>query len=262
MIRTKIEISNNQINIVTGYFKKELEIDHVFHFNQANPIIKVSENGILKREYLFETLKINPDLTDQFFHSTIRVLKNSAIMIDGIISNNLETFPNINDENCEALRLQPFYLSNKENKNLELKGSGLFERGLHFSGTVTSSNVRNICICDNCKKSFSIQHFHAGFSEMQYFYSTDSKETLAIKYGEIENLPTQLQQETDIEVLEKIESQLPKPTNGDGHFKFYNSFRCPHCNSKFIDFENNKKLRSTEYYGNYHINQEIKYLEN
>ncbi len=261
MISTKIKISENEINIIPRILKKDLEILHVFHFQQANPTIKVLENGKVKREFLIETLEINPDLTGQYFHSSIRVLKNSAVMIDGVISKNKKTHPKIQDQNFEAIRFQPFFLSNKENENLKLVGSGLFERGLHFSGKVTPLNIRNICICDNCKKSFSIQHFHAGFSEMQYFYSTDSKETIAIRYVEMENLPTQLQKEIDLNILEKIERQLPKPTNGNGKFKYYNSFRCPHCNSKFIDFETKKDLRSTEYYGNYHINQKIKYLE-
>jgi hypothetical protein len=145
-------------------------------------------------------------------------------------------------------------LSNANENNLVLKGKGLFERGLHYSGTVTPSGVRCICTCDYCLESFTIQHFHAGFSEAQYFYSTNSKETLIVPYGSFKNMPVQLQKEVDLLALQDIEAKLPLPSNGDGLFKYYNSFRCPHCFASFVDFTN-KEVRPMEYYGNTYINQ-------
>ncbi|GEM_PF-2036584 len=59
----------------------------------------------------------------------------------------------------------------------------------------------------NAKKRFSIQHFHAGFANAQYFYSGDSKETLLVPYDAIEGLPSQLSKEVNDAVLERVEAQ-------------------------------------------------------
>jgi hypothetical protein len=126
---------------------------------------------------------------------------------------------------------------------------------LHFAGRVTPSTVRNICICDCCSQSFAIQHFHAGFSDSQYFYSSDSQETLIVPYNAIENLPVQLQKDIDNNVLLDVEALLPAPSSHIGSFKYYNSFKCPHCFAAYIDFEHNKEIRPKEYYGNVYINK-------
>jgi hypothetical protein len=219
------------------------------------PEIKVYENQNLIHIFRIETLISNPDLTGQFLHSSIRILANSAVMIDGIISKSNAEFPHWTDNDYEAVRFQPFYLLDKNENNIALKGKGLFERGLHFSGTITPRGVRAICICDSCNLSFTIQHFHSGFSEIQYFYSTDSKETLTVPYTSIENLPAQLQPNIDNNKLEIIEAKLPKPSNGFGVFRYYNSFKCSHCLTPYIDFEKHKEIRPREYYGNTYINQ-------
>jgi len=109
--------------------------------------------------------------------------------------------------------------------------------------------------------SFTLQHFHAGFSEIQYFYSTNSKETLLIPYKSIENLPVQLQQGIDSSELEILESKLPRPSSNDGVFRYYNSFKCPSCLTPFIDFEKYKEIRTQEYYGNVHINEKPRHLK-
>jgi len=257
----RIRVQENNVFINNRYNKigKEIEINPVFEFINPIPEIKIYENDQLIRVFKIEALEGNPILTGYFLHSSIRILPNSAVMIDGIISSDKESFPKWTDRNYEAVRFQPFYLSNSNDFNLQLKGKGLFERGLHFNGTITPTTVRNICICDSCNQSFTIQHFHAGFSDAQYFYSSDSKETLAVSYGMIENLPTQLQEEANPALLEKIEMMFPLPSNGEGSFNYYNPFRCPHCLEPYIDF--NKAIRSKEYYGNFYINQKPKWFE-
>ena len=261
MITGKVKIIGTDIYISTGLLKKEREVNHVFDFNEAQPTIRVFENNKLKREFLIETLTENPDLSGQFFHSSIRILKNNIVMIDGIISKESNKCPVWTDDKYEAIRLEPFFLSDNEAQNEKLKGTGLFQRGLHFSGTVTPSEVRSVCICDSCQKSFTLQHFHTGFSEAQYFYSADSKKTLIVPIGQIENMPFQLQETVDQKTLNRFEVLLQKSTNGHGDFKYYNSFKCPHCSSPFIDFEKNKDIRPTEYYGNRLINQEFERFE-
>src|SRR5438093_3797335 len=157
---------------------KAIELETVFKLTQPTPEIRVYENNELVRSFCIDTLNTNSNLTGQFIHSSIRILGNGAVMIDGVISKSETSFPKWTDEDYEAVRLQPFFLSNANSKNVELIGKGLFDRGLHFSGTVTPTTVRYVCVCDNCKQSFTLQHFHAGFSEVQYFYSGNSKETL------------------------------------------------------------------------------------
>jgi len=237
---------------------KAFEFETVFSLTTSTPEIKVYENQNLIHTFRIDTLQDNPDLTGQFLHSSIRILVNSGVMIDGIVSNSNTTFSHWTDNDYEAVRFQPFFLSDKNENNIALKGKGLFERGLHFSGTITPRGVRNICFCDSCNLSFTIEHFHSGFSELQYFYSRDSKETLVVPYGSIENLPTQLQGIIDNSTLEIIEDKLPKPSNDVGTFRYYNSFKCPHCLAAYIDFEKYKEMRPKEYYGNTYINQKPK----
>ena len=246
-----IFIDNSNDNVV-----KAAELNTVFALTEATPEIKVYENNQLIRLYRIDTLNANSNLTGQFLHSSIRMLDNSAVMIDGVISKSDTSFPKWTNQDYEAVRFQPFFLSNANDKNIQLIGKGLFDRGLHFSGTVTPTAVRCICVCDNCSKSFSLQHFHAGFSEIQYFYSTNSKETLLVPYGAIANMPTQLQEIIDSAKLNELESLLP--TSSDGHFRYFNSFKCPHCLISFIDFEKFTEMRPKEYYGNTLLNQKPK----
>jgi len=138
---------------------KPIEIDHVFKFTQAIPEIKVFENSKLVRSFKIDTLKENPYLAGQFLHSRVIIQPNSAVMVDGLISGDGKSSLGW----TEGIRLQPFYLADKNEYNLQLIGKGLFERGLHFGGTITPTTVRNICVCDSCSCNFTLQHFHAGF---------------------------------------------------------------------------------------------------
>ena len=254
----RVEIQNDNILIdnVKNNIGKAIELMPVFNLSQAIPEIKVYENDQLVRLYRMDTLHANADLTGQFLHGSVRILDNSAVMIDGIISKSAASHPVWTDKEYEAIRFQPFYLSDAEENNEKLIGKGLFERGLHFSGTVTPSNVRCVCICDDCKQSFSLRHFHAGFSELQYFYSTNSRETLIVPYNAIPNMPAQLSKTIDLATLPEMEAKLSKTS--DGNYRYFNSFKCPHCLAPFIDFNNHKDIRPGEYYGNTHINDEPK----
>jgi hypothetical protein len=159
------------------------ELTGVLSFHTAIPIINVYEDDVLVKSFLIETLLTNPDLSGQFLHFSVRILVNSGVMIDGIISPRPDTHPTWEDPDYEAIRLQPFFLSTADPAfSQRLIGKGLFERGLHYSGTITPTAVRNICICDHCQKSFTLQHRHGGHSELQYFYSEDSRQTLLVHY--------------------------------------------------------------------------------
>lgn len=211
------------------------------------PEIKIYENGKYLRTYKIEPKNSNPDLNNQIFDCEVRVHPDFSVQIEGAICKNKD------DEKREYVRFQPFYLSNKNKKNEALFGCGMFARGLHFSGYISSGDIRLICICDACEKSFSVNFLHAGFSDAQYFYSTNSLETLIVPYGYIEDMPTQLQEYIEESTLAKIEKQLPKTF--DGAFKYYNSFCCPHCHSPFNNFEKFKADRTKEYYVHFYLNK-------
>lgn len=257
----RIEVKHDYINIRKPSFfnKKAVKLLGVITFKSTTPEINILENGIFLRCYRIEPLLNNPDLNGKFLHFSISVQENDAVMIDGIISDFSDRHSSWQELGYEGIRLQPFYLKNSAYNN-NLIGKGLFERGLHFAGVITPQTVRNICICDYCAKSFTIEHLHAGFSEMQYFYSNSSHETLLIPYNTIPNIPKQLEKHIDFNTVEIIDTELAKKLKRN-NFKYYNSFRCPHCLNPFIDFEKNKQARPNEYYANKIINTDFVYLK-
>lgn len=265
MFTTKrIKLKGNDIYISKpGLFgQKAEEYLGVLSFHKPTPTINIFENNKPLKTFNIETLTTNSNLTGQYFHISIRLLENDGVMIDGILSKQNDKHPEWQDSDYEAIRFQPFFLTTADpTTSQRIVGKGVFERGLHYSGTVTPTSVRVICICDNCNKSFTVQHFHGGFSDSQYFYSDHSKQTLIVPYDKIKNLPTQLQNEIDEKIIAEVEAELPKPTKGKGSYRYYNSFCCPHCLSPFIDFQKNKQIRPTEYYGLKYINEKFYTLE-
>lgn len=250
--KTKPRVSyyKNEIFIVNDLGSYEdVEIEPVIPLSGEIPEIIIYEGDTKICTYKIHKKNsgINPDGT--FLHASVRVNSNSSVQIDGFLSRSLARYDKDNDE---GIRFQPFFLSDRSNINEQLKRQGTFARGLHYSGLISSGNIRLVCICDVCKESFSLDFIHAGFSELQYFYSENSKDILFVRYGEIENIPTQLQDGVNEMLLSEIESQLPMGEYGS--FKYYNGLNCPKCNSVYIDFQNHKELRSVEYYAHYHLN--------
>ncbi len=254
-----ISIIGNDVIIDIKKIRKAvpIEIRPVIKLIGNVPKITVFEDKETVISYIIEPKHSNLDLNGQYLHMSVRVLQNFAVMMDGIISKSKDNAPSLAEEGAEGIRFQPFFLSFAETDNETFIGQGLFNRGLHFSGTVTNGNIRLCCVCDFCKMPFNIQSFHAGFSDGQYFYSSDGSVTLFVSNGDIDNMPGQLAQNINLELLKSVESKLPKPINGTGEFKYYNAFRCPHCKSAYIDFEKYPENRPQEYYGNTYVNGKI-----
>ena len=80
-------------------------------------------------------------------------------MIDGVIDNS-PVMKETELYKINGIRFQPVLLNSENNENPNFRGMGLFSRGLHFSGYVTTSNIRLCCICNECKKSFGIIPSH------------------------------------------------------------------------------------------------------
>lgn len=252
LLNERVRIKENKIyinNKKTNLRNIDFELLPIFEFKAARPTIEIYEDDNLLRKFVIDTKKENPDLTGQFLHSSVRINRNSSVQIDGLISNSSENY----DENGEGIRFQPFFLTDKDEMNKSLIGKGMFQRGLHYSGLISSGKIRLICICDFCSSSFSVQFYHSGFSETQYFYSNNSKETLILSYGDIANLPYQNQKQIDEKKIIELEKQLPETK--DGSFKYYNNFCCPKCYKPYINFEENKEIRPNEYYVNFYLNE-------
>lgn len=256
-ITKRIQVQRNSIFIDNSLMlrNRNIEIEPVIELEGEVPVITIYEGSKLLRRFEIEPLKSNPNLNGQYLHCSIRINVNSSVQIDGIISKSKTEF----DKNGEGIRFQPFFLSDKEEKNKEMRGQGMFDRGLHYAGLISPTNARLICVCDDCKKSFGVQFFHGGFSEKQYFYSTNSRETLAVPYNtDLGKVPFQNQKEINEAELKELENKLPHTE--DGKFEYYNGFKCPHCYADYVDFRNGKANRPNEYYAHYYVNQSIRSL--
>ena len=190
-----------------------------------------------------------------WYHLSIRVHPSFACQADCVITDSERFDPEAFAKGAaQGIRFQPFFISGAKVQNEELHGKGLFARGLHFSGTVTPGNVVLSCECDQCKRSFQIRSYHAGFSNSGYFYSESGKYTITVS-NSVAGCPAALS-EPDIAELSAVEATLPPAPDGT-HYKYLNPFRCPHCAAPYIDFQNNPKLRPGEYYGNYYVGSEL-----
>ena len=188
-----------------------------------------------------------------WFHFLIRVGKNLACQIDCAVTKESVFDPEaFSMGEATGIRFQPFFLSGAKADNKLFQGRGLFKRGLHFDGTVTSNAIMLSCECDHCHQSFLIKSFHTGFSAGGYFYSGSGAYTIIVS-DQIPGCPTALTIPGAKE-LEELQARLPKAPDGS-EFKLSNPFRCPHCKQAYIDFETYPEERRIEYYGNYFINQ-------
>jgi len=190
-----------------------------------------------------------------WYHFSIRVYPNLACQADCVITGS-EQFDTqaLAQGKANGIRIQPFFISGAKVPNEELHGKGLFSRGLHFNGTVTSSNVVLSCECDRCHQSFQIHSFHVGFSNSGYFYSASGKYTITVG-NHVPGCPAALST-PDPSELSALEAALPLAPDGT-RFRYANPFRCPHCAAPYIDFEGHPEIRPGEYYGNYFVGSQL-----
>jgi hypothetical protein len=183
-----------------------------------------------------------------WLHLSIRVSAPFSVLIDCIINNSSSPQERRGKEPVTGMRFQPFYLPECPSDPADLVGRGLFYRGLHFSGWITPGSVSLMCMCDYCAKSFRLQSFHAGFSSQLYFYCDTGTHTLVVP-DDIIGAP-RLIGRVDPAVIADFDARLPLCDRCGGHFRYANSFRCPHCHQPYIDFARYPDQRTVEYYGN------------
>jgi hypothetical protein len=229
--------------LVTVIEKSEIPCEKtpvVFSKNVGNSLRFVDSEG---GEYSFSL-----DYESGYIHLSVRVHENLACQADCLISETKEiAFDAFQKLEVKGIRFQPFFLPGGQVSNSKFKGRGFMRRGFHYPGRVTPGNVSLSCICDECKKSFRVQSFHAGFSDCGYFYSESGKETLTVS-GYVKGSPPSLGK-ANLEEVRELETKLPKAKDGTS-FSYFNGFRCPHCGANYIDFKAYPKERELEYYGN------------
>lgn len=187
-------------------------------------------------------------------HFSLRVHPNLACQADCALTDSEVYNPEVFAAGKgQGVRFQPFFLPGANVDLGQFRGQGLFRRGLHFSGTITPGWVRLSCECDECRQSFQIQSFHAGFGNAGYMYSASGLYTIIID-GTEPGAPPALG-EADPETTAELEGRLPLAPDGT-RFGLWESFRCPHCGAPYIDYRAHPELREAEYYGNYHIGME------
>jgi hypothetical protein len=179
---------------------------------------------------------------------SIRISESGVVQADCLLGK--DTLPTVDDFRAGALglRLQPFFLPDIGTEGPDLRGRGLFDRGLHFSGTVTRGNVSLLCLCDACRTTFRLQSFHAGFSQLGYFYCGRGTHTLAVP-SVVPGAPAALST-PDPQLLAALEARLPPCAECSAGFAYLNPLRCPRCSEPFIDFSATPEMRPREYYGN------------
>lgn len=187
---------------------------------------------------------------ESWIHFSIRVHQHLACQADCLVSDSQQ----VSNEDfrvgkARGIRFSPIYLPGCKADATDLKGRGLFYRGLHFSGTITPSNVSLSCICDSCERSFRLQSFHAGFSQCGYFYSDSGMNTLIVD-DSVPGCPP-ASGKPDLRALTELEARLPLAARDRTRFRYNNPLRCPHCRTPYIDFERHPTQREHEYYGNY-----------
>lgn len=184
-----------------------------------------------------------------WFHISVRVHENLVCQADCVVAESKGDDPaTLLAGGATGIRFQPFFLPGAEVGNEQLRGQGLFARGLHFPGSITIGNVLLSCECDACHRSFLVQSFHSGFSNSGYFYSGSGKYTLTLR-DDVPGCPAALSV-PDPAQLAALETALPKAPD-ESAFRYLNPLRCPHCSAPYIDFEAHPDQRPAEYYGNY-----------
>lgn len=186
---------------------------------------------------------------------SVRVHANLACQADCIVGESEAYGPDdILCGRATGIRFQPFFLPGGAVRNEDLFGTGLFARGLHFAGTVTPANIVLSCECDQCMQSFQIRSFHAGFSQVGYFYSGSGMYTLTVP-DMVPGAPAALSTPDPV-ALAALEAMLPNARDGTA-YRYANPFRCPHCKAPYIDFDAHPGTRPNEYYGNCFVDAKL-----
>jgi hypothetical protein len=186
--------------------------------------------------------------SEGWLHLSVRVRPRLSCQADAVVTGLPQHHAGLPlGDDALGVRFQPFFLAGASNVP-DLTGRGLFARGLHFHGSITSGNILLSCECDACHRSFLVRSFHAGMGEQSYLYSGSGRDTLIVD-GHVAGAPVPLA-ELEAEAMLGLEAALPTAPDGT-RFDYINPFRCRHCAAPYIDFAAHSGEREAEYYGLY-----------
>lgn len=201
------------------------ELTGVIPLTERTPVITLFDDGEKVREYCLQT-KGDEDFTGKYFHYSVRLTLPDLPMlpiaqIDGFISDTPEKREFTQDD--IGYRMEGYYLSflgkPAEEAYATMRGADLPAKGLRYPGYTTPSNIRLIGICPECKKSFCFHSFAFYMGQNDVAYSDDGLYCCSIADCNIN--PDTWSYEEDGKT-----------------FRYYNSFRCPHCGEAYIDYTN------------------------
>ena len=221
--------SINRILMRNDVFKTKQAI----HLKEDSPIIRFCEFGAITQEYCLQCEK-GESFKDKYFRFTLSVYsekENLVALCEGYISNTREGGRTPENEKI-IYRFEKHYLETKSKNSAaslykKNDGKDLEAKGLNFPGFVNKENVRCVGICQKCNKSFAFRtyRFKAAFSEP--VYSDDGLDVYELReeLSDGANVPNRSWQ-----VAGKT-------------FRYYNSFRCPHCGGAYIDYDRHNSMK-------------------
>ena len=228
-----------------SFAEEDLPTERIYSDLMLSPKSTIEMHDIGGRSYCFDlpttisSLSLSVRLSGEFACQ-------SDCLLDAAVT---EESTNHNFEGpLRGLRFQPFFFHSAREKNSSLSGKGLFFRGFHFVGTITSSDIYLACICDRCDKSFLIKSTHMGVNGFEYAYSDSGVFTLFCT-GELGRKLTEAGKNSDLRGLREIEREMPRAPD-ETRFRYLNPFRCKFCGEPYIDFHRFPNERAREYYGN------------
>lgn len=171
------------------------------------------------------------------------------------------------EEREEGYRFDPTSLEPKPTQgrpNLDA-GLSLFERGFAQPGTITPGNIRMITLCGGCSEEFKFRTYHAGFSDIFYYYCDSCPNVVSVSHNEdlvyekmkkinkVITPPARYDDFTTDEVAENVDlhneiTSLLRPCPCGGSFALFNPPTCPHCGTPYIDFREDIFRKINEYY--------------
>ena len=204
----------------------------VMRLDRKNPEINIYEEKMSgkitekTKTYVLET-EGDEDFTGKYFHISIRLSMHGmpavpAVQIDGFISDTPEERKmTLNDI---GYRMEAHFLdllgnsAFKERCEMQ-RGQDLPMKALKYPGYTTPSNVRLIGVCPECGKSFAFHGYSFYMTQSDVAYSDDGLSCCEIREYNIDKDTWKYEEDGKV-------------------FRYYNSFRCPHCGEAYIDYEN------------------------
>ena len=194
------------------------------------PVIVLYEDDEQTREYALQPEE-GECFDGRYFHVSVRLgfmgmPPVGVAQIDGFVSDTAEEREMTGDD--IGYRMEGHFLrcsgAFARERSEAARGKDLMAKGLKYPGYTTPSNVRLVGVCADCSKSFAFHGYAVYMAQEDVAYSDDGLDVCAIPAYDID---------PDTWSFEA----------GAKTFRYYNSFRCPHCGAAYIDYENNRDMK-------------------